>query len=65
MKNQSGALLYFSGYPLSLADTANQKSKKLKATLSVASSDIGTIKKKNDLANNPKNWDESWFGNYE
>jgi hypothetical protein len=64
MKNQSGALLYFSGYPLNIAE-ANQKTKKLKATLLFVSTDIKTIKKKNDLANNPKNWDESWFGNYE
>ena len=64
MKNQSGALLHFSGYPLNIAE-ANQKTKKLKATLLVISTDIKTIKKKNDLANNPKNWDESWFGNYE
>jgi hypothetical protein len=64
MKNQSGTLLYFSGYPLNIAE-ANQKTKKLKPGLSVLRPDIKTIKKKNDLANNPKNWDESWFGNYE
>ncbi|MGN6400018.1 MAG: hypothetical protein ACTHMD_06165 [Flavisolibacter sp.] len=65
MKNQSGALLYFSGYPLSMVDSHLQKTKKGKANLSFIKPNIGTVKKKNDLASNPKNWDESWFANYE
>jgi hypothetical protein len=64
MKNQSGALLHFSGYPLNIAE-ANQKTKKLKAALAVVRPEAKAVSKKNDLANNPKNWDESWFCNYE
>ncbi|MGN6165475.1 MAG: hypothetical protein ACTHOF_13140 [Flavisolibacter sp.] len=65
MKNQSGALLYFSGYPPGIVDASDQKTKKVKANLSFIKPNTGNVKKNNDVANNPKNWDENWFGNYE
>jgi hypothetical protein len=63
MKNQSGALLYFSGYPLRIANAKPQKSKGTKSNLSIIKSP-GPLKKHN-MANDPKNWDEGWFCNYE
>lgn len=65
MKNQSGALLYFSGYPLSIANSKAQKLKGTAANLAVVKPGFPSAIKKNDLANNPKNWDERWFCSYE
>jgi hypothetical protein len=62
MKNQSGALLYSSGYPLRLANAKPQKTKATSSNLSVIKS---KLREKNNMANDPKNWDESWFCNYE
>jgi hypothetical protein len=57
--------LHYSGYPLTAAKT-NQRSKQRGADLFAIKPDAKEVKRKqNDLANNPNNWDESWFGNYE
>ncbi|GEM_PF-1493771 len=64
MKNLSGALLHFSGYPLRVANEHNEKTRGTKSGLSVLKSPKRTSIR-NDIANNPKNWDISWFGNYE
>ncbi len=65
MKNQSGALLYFSAYPLRLANAEAQKSKEPKKNLAIARSGVQAITKKKNMADNPGNWDEGWFCNYE
>ena len=65
MKNQSGALLYFSGYPLRLANAEAQKLQEPKRNLAIVRSEAQAITKKKNIADNPKNWDESWFCNYE
>ena len=65
MKNQSGALLYFSGYPLCLANAEVQKSTGPEKNLAVARSGTQAITKEKNIADNPRNWDETWFCNYE
>jgi len=64
MKNRSEALLYFSGYPLTIANEKNQ-TKEIKRKLFVIKPAIRTALPKTDIANNPKDWDISWFCNYE
>jgi hypothetical protein len=65
MKNQSGALLYFSGYPLRIANAKQQKLKETNSNLTVIQPESQKITRKNNIADNPKNWDEGWFCNYE
>ncbi|MGZ3837686.1 MAG: hypothetical protein ACXVMS_13700 [Flavisolibacter sp.] len=65
MKNVSGTLLHFSGYPLSVAEKKLQPEKIQQPALSVIRPEFPSRLPKSDMANNPKNWDESWFCNYE
>jgi hypothetical protein len=57
--------LHYSGYPLTAGKT-NQRPKQREADLISIKLEAKEVKRKqNDLANNPNNWDESWFSNYE
>jgi hypothetical protein len=65
MKNSFSALLYFSGgFPSKPTDV---RIKKLRETKSNLFPNLSEPKQKanTDMANNPKNWDETWFCNYE
>lgn len=64
MKNQSGALLHFSGYPLRIANAKPAKSKETRSNLRVAKSEM-FVSSKNEMVNNPRYWDIDWFCNYE
>ena len=64
MKSQSGALLYFSGYPLRIANPKPQKRKGAQSNLSIIKSTSRGVEK-TSMANDPKNWDENWFCSYE
>jgi hypothetical protein len=63
MKNSSSTLLFFSGYPHQPTDMKIKSSEKKKFNQPLLLA--GRQKTKTDLADNPKNWDETWFGNYE
>jgi hypothetical protein len=57
--------LHYSGYPPAAGKT-NQQSKPRGADWIAIKPQAKEVKRKqNELANNPNNWDESWFSNYE
>lgn len=65
MKNYSGTVIQFSGYPLTIAETAKLKKK---SHLKVVRPDINqgtTAIQKNKITNDPGNWDDNWFNGYE
>ena len=63
MKSNSGAQIQFSGYPLRLTQLTRMAKGKVAPALVIQAEKISLLK--NRLADNPKNWDEAWFGNYE
>lgn len=57
--------LHFSSYPPP-ATKPQQRSKQIRSNLTVVRLNTKEVKpRESDLANNPTNWDESWFCNYE
>lgn len=63
MKTQNEATIQFSGYPLSIVETA-QKTNKVELTV-VKPLPSQISNQKNSIANDPKNWDIDWFNSYE
>jgi len=65
MKDQSQAAIQYSGYPLSVADLHKKPKKESGMTVVKIANDQTTSVQKNVITNDPKNWDENWFNNYE
>ena len=65
MKDRSQLAIQYSGYPLSVAEIKQKPS--LKPGMSVVKplDDHTTSVQKNRITNDPVNWDENWFSNYE
>jgi hypothetical protein len=63
MKTQHEATIQFSGYPLSIVETKQQK-KKVELSV-VKPSQEQVPNQKNSIVNDPKNWDVDWFNSYE
>jgi len=64
MKDQSQAIQY-SGYPLSIADFKQKPKKKGEMAVVKTANDQTTSVQENIISNDPKNWDLTWFNNYE
>jgi len=64
MKDQSQAIQY-SGYPLSIADLTEKSKKKGEMAVVKTANDQTTSVQENKISNDPKNWDFTWFNNYE
>lgn len=65
MKQQSTAVLKYSGYPLFIADKKNQVVDAAKNNLFVFKTNTKPITDIKEIVNDPINWDETWFCNYE
>ncbi len=65
MKTLQGALLQFSGYPLSIAENKPARKEVKKPKLTIVKKDSGVLPEKESITNNPQNWDLNWFCNYE
>jgi hypothetical protein len=66
MKDQSGAAIQYSGYPLTIVQL-KEKSRAPKLTLirpEVNHRQTISIQE-NKITNDPKSWDDNWFNGYE
>lgn len=65
MKDHSGAAIpiQYSGYPLSVADLKPLHTSKLSIVKTV--NQETTFVQENEITNDPDNWDQNWFNNYE
>jgi hypothetical protein len=64
MKDHSQAIQY-SGYPLSIADLKQKPKKKGEMAVVKTANDQTSFVQENNISNDPKNWDLTWFNNYE
>ncbi len=64
MKAQSEATIQFSGYPLSIVEKELKSLQLPEVTIiKLQPEKQSSLKKK--ITDDPKNWDENWFGSYE
>ncbi|MFL5740477.1 MAG: hypothetical protein ACJ75B_09700 [Flavisolibacter sp.] len=65
MKDQSQAAIQFSGYPLMMVEP-KLKTRQTGLTVVKPKPDQTTTSiQKNEISNDPRNWDVDWFGDYE
>ncbi|MGZ8543973.1 MAG: hypothetical protein ACXWV0_01695 [Flavisolibacter sp.] len=66
MKDRSQSAIQYSGYPLAVIE---KKQAVIKTSVVVLSRPSGhaqtTFIQKNQISNDPRNWDVNWFGSYE
>ena len=66
MKDQTGAAIQYSGYPLTIVEL-KQKPRQYKLTivkLEINHRQTTSIQD-SKITNDPRNWDETWFNGYE
>ena len=66
MKDQSGAAIQYSGYPLTIVQL---KVKPRQTKLTLIKPEVNhrqtTSIQENKITNDPKSWDDNWFNGYE
>jgi hypothetical protein len=65
MKDQSGAAIQFSGYPLSIAELKQKPWQSTLIAIKTVSNHYTTSIQQSKISNDPKNWDVNWFNGYE
>jgi len=65
MKNKFPAQFHFSSYPPHAVNAGGKKTQSIQKNPPVHKQELRPPVRKESIANNPKNWDVSWFCNYE
>lgn len=66
MKDQSGAAIQYSGYPLTIVQLKIKPSQTKLTLIKPEVNHRQTISiQENKITNDPKSWDDNWFNGYE